>query len=103
MYYTYNYPHSEDEPCRDHSWSIIEDRCVNCGQTREEARNSMPYDRKILKEYKLTDRHALCFHVWKEVGKSPFSNQPWINCERCDLAKEKWDRYQEALAKKDVI
>lgn len=36
-----------------------------------------------------------CSHQWIEVGKSPYSGHPWINCKHCDMSKEDYDWEKE--------
>lgn len=33
-----------------------------------------------------------CRHVWIEVGRSPVLNDPWINCRKCNIKKEIYEK-----------
>lgn len=31
----------------------------------------------------------VCYHDWENTGSSPITGEVWINCKRCNIAKEK--------------
>jgi hypothetical protein len=47
------------------------------------------------KKKELKEDNSTCNHTWKEVGKSPYTNEAWINCSKCDLRKEDYEYEQQ--------
>ena len=32
------------------------------------------------------------YHDWELVGRSPVLDEPWYNCKKCGISKEKYER-----------
>lgn len=52
---------------------------------------------KLLKEessYKtnFSGGSTTCSHDWVEIGRSPVLDEPWINCKKCGISKETYDK-----------